>query len=388
MKIAYIYPALNTVGGADRIIVQKANYFADRYHYDVYIITAHQCGSSIFFPLSANVKHIDLDVDFGRQYGKPLLQRSLIYRRLQKTYRQKLSALLHTIKADVVLTTISRDIDFLHEIEDGSIKIAESHTPKEFVRNLHLFQERSWAHRIVARIWKRKVARAVSKFDALVVLTAQDAEKWAREKKAYVIQNAFPFYPEQQSTCMEKRVISVGRLEMGKGYDVLINAWRTIADRFPEWKLYLYGRGTLEHELKAIIAANALEDHVFIEAPVANIQDKYLESSFYVMTSSFEGLPMVLIEAMTCGLPTISFDCPVGPSEIIKHEEDGFLVDNGNVEELIEKISALITDEKLRVQMGMKARENVKRYHPDTIMKQWAALFDTLKTGKSDECLV
>ncbi len=382
MKIAYIYPALNTVGGADRIIVQKANYLADRYQHDVYIITAHQCGSPLFFPLSENVKHIDLNIDFGKQYGKPLLQRGLIYFQLLKEYKQKLTALLCSIKLDVVLTTISRDVDFLHEIKDGSIKIAESHTPKEFVRNLHQLEERGRLYRVISRFWKNKVERAVSKFDALVVLTEQDAEKWNPIKKATVIQNSFPFYPDRSSTCKEKKVISVGRLEAGKGYDVLIKAWRAIVDKFPEWKIHVYGRGTLEKELRGLIATYALENSFFIETPITNIHDKYLESSFYVMSSSFEGLPMVLIEAMACGLPTISFDCPVGPSEIIKHEEDGFLVENGNVQELIERMELLITNEERRIHMGMAARENVKRYHPDAVMKKWVDLFEALKIEK------
>lgn len=120
MRIAYIYPALTTTGGADRIIVNKANYFADKLDYDVFIITAHQNGKPSFFPLSKKVTHIDLGVNFNEQYRYSFIKRGFIYFKLLHSYKRKLSELLKSIKADFVITTISRDIDFIHSICDGS----------------------------------------------------------------------------------------------------------------------------------------------------------------------------------------------------------------------------------------------------------------------------
>lgn len=379
MKIIYIYPALDTVGGADRIIIEKANYFADKLNYEVFIITAHQCGKPIFFPLSEKVKHIDLDVDFNEQYNHSLFIRSYYYIKLLRHYKRKLSVYLTSLKADFVITTISRDIDFLYKLKDGSIKIAESHTPKEYIRNLHLLKRQGFLYRIVAYIWTRKLEKAIRHFDALVVLTEKEVLKWKKIKPAIVIPNFCDFTPSKTSTCKEKHVISVGRLEEQKGYDMLIKAWSLVSLNNPEWKLSIYGEGVLLNKLIEMTHIFGVGDSIQFKKPVKNIIDKYLESSIYVLSSRFEGFGLVLIEAMACGLPVISFDCPEGPSEIINDGSNGFLVQNGNIELLAEKINFLIKDEELRIKMGDNARIDVLRYSPDIIMKKWINLFESLQ---------
>lgn len=382
MKIIYIYPALTTIGGADRVITDKSNYLADKYGYEVYIVTAHQNGYKPFFKLSDKVKHIDLDVNFNEQYAHGFLMRGCIYLKLLRLYKKRLSKLLKELKADFVLTTISRDIDFLHSIKDGSFKIAEAHVSKKYLRNLHLLQERSLPYRIVGYFWTKRLERAARKFDAFVVLTNNDAAHWKNIRKCTVIPNSIPFYPEETSTCTNKKVISVGRYYAQKGYDMLVEAWALLAKKFPDWTLSIYGDGELIDELGALIKNKGLTNNVFLEKPVTNIVDKYLESSIYVMSSRFEGFGMVLIEAMACGLPVVSFDCPDGPSDIISDGEDGFLVANGNIQELAEKLSILMEKEDRRIEMGQKARVNVQRYNQNVVMQKWVDLFEQLTNKK------
>jgi len=379
MKIVYIYPALTTVGGADRVIADKAGYLAEKCGYEVYVVTAHQNGKPFFFPMSSKVKHIDLDVNFNEQYEHSFFVRGFIYLKLLRVYKKRLSALLMDIKADFALTAISRDIDFLFTIKDGSIKIAESHVPKKFARNLHLMQRRGFLYRIVGKIWTKRLERSAKKFDAFVVLTQKDADDWSSIRHCTVIPNPLPFYPEKVSTCKEKLIISVGRLYEEKGYDRLIEAWAIAAPKHKGWKLYIYGNGELGDFLNGLILEKGISDSFFIVDPVNNIVNKYIESSFYVMSSRFEGFGMVLIEAMACGLPVISFNCPVGPANIIKDNEDGFLVEDGNIQQFAEKICLLIENEELRIKMGKNARENVKRYNQENIMKKWISLFESFK---------
>ena len=379
MRIAYIYPALTTVGGADRVIVNKANYFADVCGYEVYIITAHQNGQPSFFPLSDKVKHLDLAVNFNEQYRHSFFVRGFIYFKLLRIYKRKLSDLLKELKADFVLTTISRDIDFLHSIQDGSIKIAEAHVAKDFIRNFHLLKKKSLLYKIIGNIWTKRLEHAIKKFSAFVVLTRRDADAWSNIRQAVVIPNSIPFWPEQPSLCTNKKIISVGRLNEQKGFERLIEAWSYIACQHSDWKLYIYGNGELESFLKKFIQDKNVSDSLFIINPVKNIIDKYLESSIYIMSSRFEGFGMVLVEAMTCGLPVIAFDCPHGPAELITEGEDGFLVENGNIQQLAEKISYLIDNENIRITMGQKARENIKRFGQDQIMQKWIDLFLFLK---------
>lgn len=378
MKIIYLFPALDTVGGADRVITEKVNYFAEVFGYEMYVVTAHQNNVPFFFPLSPKVKHIDLNVNFNRQYGLPIWKRAYVYLTLLHEYKQKLKKLLFTIRPDFTITTISRDIDFLHSIQDGSKKIAEAHIAKPFIRNLHKMADEGFVYKIIGKIWTHKLEQAIKSFDALVVLTQYDAESWQKTKKAVVIPNSMPFYPQATSSCMSKKVISVGRYDEQKGYDMLIDAWEVVYRTYPDWHLYIYGDGVLKKDFEQSIKQKHLEQNIFLCAPVKDIEQKYLESSMYVMSSRFEGFGMVLIEAMACGLPCISFDCPHGPSDIIKDEIDGLLVENGNVQLLSQKICRLIQDDTLRQQMGIHARKNVLRYSKESIMQQWKDLFERL----------
>ncbi|MCE5175155.1 MAG: glycosyltransferase family 4 protein [Bacteroidales bacterium] len=342
-------------------------------------MTAHQNGQPSFFPLSEKVKHIDLGVNFNEQYRHSFFVRGFIYLKLLHIYKKKLSNVLNELKADFTLTTISRDIDFLHSIKDGSIKIAEAHISKKYLRNLHLMQKGNFLYRIAAKIWVYRLEKAVKKFNAFVVLTQKDADNWKMIRSCTIIPDSLAFFPNKVSDCKKKQILSVGRLYEQKGYDMLIEAWFLVVKKNPDWKLYIYGSGELQEYLIGLIIKKGLSDSLFIKEPVKNIVDKYIESSLYVMSSRFEGFGMVLIEAMACGLPVISFDCPDGPSDIIANNEDGILVENGNIQQLAEKMSYMIEHEEIRVQMGQKARENVRRYNQDLIMKKWIDLFKSLK---------
>ena len=375
MKIVYLYTALVTVGGADRVVTEKANYLAEVLGHDVYIITDSQNGRQPVFPLSTKVKHIDLDVNFDKQYHHGLVIRAYYYFSLMRLYKKRLGKLLDEIKADIVITTLGRDLDFLTKLNDGSKKVGESHIAKQYTRNFHLMEARGFPYKQIAQYWRRKQEKAVKKLDAFVVLTQYDAESWKKIKVANIIPNSLPFYTAESSSLDKKQIITVGRLSEQKGFELLVSAWSYIAKKHPNWEIHLYGEGELENELKKSITQNGIEDSFIIHKPVKNIKEKYLESSIYVMSSRFEGFGMVLIEAMACGVPCISFDCPHGPSYIIEDGEDGILVENGNVEQLAEAISTLITDTDKRVAMGKAAKQNVLRYSQENIMKQWESLF-------------
>lgn len=379
MKIVYIYTALTLMGGVDRVLINKANYLADTLGYDIYIITDSQCGKPTVFPLSPNVHHIDLEINFNEQYKYGIIKRFVFYKKQMKEYRKKLEQQIKTIRPNFVISTCGRDLDFLTEIKDGSKKIGESHIARQYCRNFHLMEAKGGIYKLVANYWRKKQERAIAKLDAFVVLTKHDAESWEPVKKAEIIPNPLSFTPKEQSKCTEKRIISVGRLTEQKGYERLIEAWSKIANKYPDWVVDVYGEGEQKEWLKKLIIDYNIGDSFTIYPPTSNIQDKYLESSIYVMSSRFEGLPIVLLEAISCGLPCISFDCPHGPSEIIENGKTGILVENGNVEKLTEAIEELIIHEEKRIKMGKQAHISSQRYSHENIMKLWINLFDRLK---------
>ena len=382
MRIAYIFPALNTIGGADRVITEKANYFAEKLNYDVFIITAHQKGTPLFYPLSPKVTHIDLDVDFLSQYGHSFVVRGFMYLKLIRLYKKRLGDKLKELKLDFAISAISREVDFMYKLKDGSQKLVEAHLAKEFLRNLHEMPAKGFPYNLAGKYFSWKLEHAISRFRELIVLTKQDSKSWSKVRSSVVIPNALTFKTNGFSTCKNKTIISVGRLHDQKGYDMMLEAWKIVYAKHQDWTLNIFGKGVLYDQLTKDMAELNFGDSIRLNEPVHNIADKYAESSFYVMSSRYEGFPMVLLEAMSCGLPIVSFDCPNGPKELIAEGEDGFVVENANVPALAEKILYMIEHEEDRIRMGENARRNVQRYSQESIMNQWASLFEKLKSER------
>ena len=209
MKIVYIVESVNLSGGYDRIIIEKANYFAEHGHDVTITVSSHSLGEP-YYPVSEKLKLVDFQIDFHRQYGYNILYRAFVYFTLLRRYRQAVSRFLYEKRPNVVITTLGREIDFITDIDDGSAKIGESHIAKDFVRNLHLMEQRGLVYRLVAHFWRKKLDKKVRKLDALVLLTQHDADSWIGLTKIFVIPNSLPFYPKEGSSCDNKQVIFVG----------------------------------------------------------------------------------------------------------------------------------------------------------------------------------
>ena len=143
----------------------------------------------------------------------------------------------------------------------------------------------------------------------------------------------------------------------------------------PEWRLDIFGQGEWKERLQQQIVDCGLEGCCAINAPTADIVSEYAASSLLVMSSHYEGFPMVLIEGMACGLPAVSFDYKCGPRDIIREGVDGFIARDGDVADLAGKMLLVIGDEQLRRSMGQAAREVVRRFSPDSVMEKWLSVY-------------
>mgnify|MGYP003585513953 FL=1 len=150
--------------------------------------------------------------------------------------------------------------------------------------------------------------------------------------------------------------------------------WEKVNQKHPEWTLDIYTDEV--DSLNNIVIDLGLTSTINIFSFVKNIEEKYLESSIFVMTSRFEAFPMVLIEAMSLGLPSVSYDCPSGPRSIITDNENGFLIPDGDLELFAEKLSFLIESEEFRIKFGAASKEKMKEYQLDPVMKQWKTLLE------------
>ena len=378
MKVFYIYTALLTKGGADRVLTEKANWFAE-HGYEVGIITDTQMGRPPVFPLSPKVNLINLDIDFSKEYGHNLLMRTYLYYQLMSEYKRKMKAVLNTEKPDIVITTMGRDLDFLTDLYKDGIIIGEAHTTKHFLRNFHLLEQRGFPYKQIAWYWRRKMDRSVRKLKAVVLLTKEDAHSWEGITQTYVIPNSLPFEPTETSSLQNKQAIVVGRYNNAKGYEYLVEAWQIVHQRYPDWAIHIYGSGELKEQVKSLIESNHLQDTMLMHEPTDNIRDKYLESSICVVSSRYEGFSMVILESMACGVPVVSFDCPHGPRNIIHNGEDGILVEYLNTQAMADSICELIEHPEQRIELGKKAQNNIQRFSKDRVMKLWTEFFSELR---------
>lgn len=383
IKIAYCTPSLYIPGGVERVLTTKANYLADVLNYDVYIILTDGNGKQPYYPLSSKIHLINLDINFEILWNKSFLKKGLIYLQKQRIYKKRLKEILFDIKPDITVSLLRREINFITSIHDGSIKIGELHVNRFNYRNFEKGNT-NYIKNVFSYFWMKCLIQNLKHLNKFIVLSQEDKDNWKELNNVYVIPNPLPFDSIKKSQNENKGVIAVGRYSYQKGFDLLLKAWTIVTKKHPEWKLSIYGSGEREKYIKLAQDLN-IEKYCNISSAVSNINEKYCENSIFVLSSRFEGFGMVLIEAMNCGVPVVSFTCPCGPKDIIAPNKDGFLVENGNIEALAEKICYLIEHPEERIEMGKNAIKSAERYKIENIAKQWDELFQKIIKDKKEQ---
>lgn len=376
-KIVYCTPALYMAGGVERVLTLKANYFADHYGYDITIILTEGMDKPLFYPLSDKVKVINLGIDFEELWTCSFIKKVIVYLKKQYVFKKLLKQELLRIRPDITISLLRREINFLTSINDGSKKIGELHVNRANYRNFEQ-GETNMLKTLFAKFWMRNLVSNLKQLDKFVVLTEEDYHNWSELDNVVVIPDPLTFSSSTYSPLTEKRVIAVGRYVYQKGFDLLLKAWAIVEKATSDWMLTIIGQGERMQYDALIDELNIDRSRCKLFGPTERIQEEYMSSSFLVMSSRFEGFGMVLVEAMACGLPVISFDCPCGPKDIVQNHIDGILVEKGNIEKLAEAIIWMIQHpEKCKV-MATKAVDNVQRFKIGQIAEQWKSLFESL----------
>lgn len=378
MKLVYCIPTLYISGGMERVLTLKANYLATLPGYEVTIVITDGGDKKPYFPLNPSIKVKQLDINFEEMYRYPFWRRFWVYRKKQNLFKQRLEAFLNEYKPDITISMLRREINFLNSLTDGSIKVGELHICKLHYRKVPKNYLPRWIGKWVENYWSAQLVKELRKLSAFVVLTEEDKQMWTEVNNVCNIPNPVPFLPQIKSTCEAKQVIAGGRYFEEKGFDLLILAWEKVAKVHPDWVLRIYGDGMMRPLLQRMIDERSLTDQCVLELPVSDIEEKLRESSILVCSSRFEGWGMILVEAMACGLPVVSFACPCGPRNIISDGIEGFLAEKENIDDLAEKVCYLIEHEDERKRMGRQAAESARRYCIDIIGNQWRNLFESL----------
>ena len=377
LKIVYCIPALYLAGGMERVLTLKVNYFAEHFGYDITVILTDGKGKPFFYPLSPKIHVINLDIGFEELWNASFVKKTFLYLKKQRLYKQRLTAELMRLRPDVTVSLLRREINFLCGIKDGSRKVGEIHINRAHYRTFEE-HETSMLKNLFSKLWMCDLLRHLRRLDRFVVLTESDKDAWQELEHVEVIPNPMSFVSERFSSLTEKRVIVVGRYCHEKGYDHLLQAWSLVQDAIPDWRLDVFGDGDRTSYDQLMDQLHIRRDRCRLNGRSDHIEEEFLRSSIAVCSSRFEGFGMVIVEAMACGVPVVSFDCPWGPRHIITDGRDGMLVENGNVEQLAEALKSLMSHPDRIMQMGEKARVNVRRFSMETIAEQWRHLFESL----------
>lgn len=380
-KIMYVYSQFAGNGGAERVITDKMNYFVEKGH-KVTFVTYEQGNHPFGYPLDPRIQHIDTGTRFFRLLDYPYYKRWIKTRKMKLIFQQKLQSIVEKIQPDVIITTTDflPTCDVITKLNTSAKLIAESQLYKEATLVIYK-NTNSWFRRLYVKALASYHYQKVKNFDILVALTEGDANSWKSIAKAVTVipspvTNYPDFIPEKDEEV--KRIIAAGRLVPQKGFDRLIDAFAMIEEDCPGWHIDIFGDGKDREDLLQQIIDRKLEKRIFIHPYTPNIYGEFMKSNFFVLSSRFEGFGLVLVEALSCGLPCISYNCKYGPEDIITDGEDGFLVKEGDISKLAEKIKWMCNHTEERKRMSEVARINSKRYIKENIINRWIELFELL----------
>jgi glycosyltransferase involved in cell wall biosynthesis len=370
------------MGGTVRTVLNLAEYLGQRYEVEVVSLLRER--EHAFFPLPGGVTVTGLD-DRTQPGGQPGLRAKV------RGWLQGRPSLLvpkdESSFGRCSLWTDVRLVRKLRSLSPGTMittrpslnLIAAELAPPRVVtvgqEHMHFAVHRESVKRAMRRDYRR--------LDALAVLTEGDLKEYAEvlagsDTRIVQIPNALPPLSGAPSSLRNPIVVAAGRLTRQKGFDMLIRAFEVVAVKHPEWKLRIYGAGRQGRKLRRMIIMRGLYNNVLLMGRAERLGDELSKASIFALSSRFEGFGMVIIEAMSKGLPAVSFDCPRGPSDIITHEEDGLLVPEEDVDGFARALLRLIESEDERDRMGAMARETAREYAVEAIGRDWDRLFRDL----------
>jgi glycosyltransferase involved in cell wall biosynthesis len=339
-------------GGGERVAVNLANYFAD-HGYVVSIVTIAVPQTENIFILNEGIKVVHLNVNFKKGFN--LFQKIRSISRVNQYFKKN-------NKPGIILG-IGTYPNLLLSLTSGNLKFKKIGCQHCSYDSLNLK-------------WRWLGQTFFQRLNALVSLTEADVPNWRKMNSCiHVIPNAYSFFPDEPASLDHKVLLSIGRIDFSKGFDLLLEVFEKFAETNKDWQLRIVGDGPMKKKIARTIFKKNIGQRIEVKAPTKNILEEYRDASVYVMTSRSEGLPMVLLEAKACGLPLVSFNIKTGPPEIIRHEKDGFLIERFDIRQMANKLTELCQDISKRKMFGAEARKDIRRFSPELVGKKWEDLF-------------
>ena len=377
MKIVYVVGGLLSPTGMSTILSEKINWLADHTDYDLHMILTEKPYVKWCYDINPKVKWVNFNINFDELDTMPMHKKIFHYWLKQKKYKRLFTQYLMELRPDITVSALRREINFINNIQDGSKKIGEIHFERTFYRNFNSPHLPSFLNKMISNYWTATLIKNLKRLDRFIILTHEDYNHWPELNNKIVIPNSIPGYHGVSAKLETKSAIAVGRYTWQKGFDLLIEAWDIVAKKHPDWTLNIYGVGNYQ-PFQDLANRKGLENIVFCHQSTRDIYKKYQESSIFILSSRHEGFGLVLLEAMSVGLPPVAFACPCGPRDIVTDKVDGILAENGNVQELADGICFYIEHPDKRKEYGRKATLKAQQFSQDIIMQKWVDLFESL----------
>ncbi len=383
IKLLYLIPSLVNSGGMERVLTEKVNFLVNTGDFEITILTTDMSEEeNSFFYLSDKIELIKLPLYYKNYFNLNFFNKMVKIHSLNSIYKKNIIELFLKKEFDICITMGGKELEFITDLNLRSKVIYESHFNKNFRSSfLKANNKKNLFWNIFGRLRDWQHTMQAKKVDKIVVLTDDNLKSWSSVTNNVIkIVNPSPLknVNSQRPMLCSKRVIAIGKLDNQKGFDMLIDAWSIVNNNYSDWRLDIFGTGSLEEKLQNQIYNLNLSNVVSLAGVTNNVMDELLASSFLVLSSRFEGLPMVLIESITCGLPIVSFDCETGPREIISSNDCGLLIPNGDIKELAKGIIRLIENPQILSNMSDQAIIKSSNYELNKIMEKWISLFNQI----------
>ncbi|MBB4913578.1 glycosyltransferase family 4 protein [Streptosporangium saharense] len=378
MRVRYLLLHAYGMGGTIRTVINQANAMAEAGH-EVEIISVVRRRDAARFPIDPRVTLTALVDQRDGIYPDSLGRRAWRRLRGKVVPSGEFAAAYFTERVERAV------IDYVSSLRDGVLVttrpalnlISARRTPRSVVRVAQEHINLATHPEAV----RREIARHYGRLDAVVTLTGTDRKDYQAllpDTPVVRIPNAIHPLDRAPSRQEERLVVAAGRLVPQKGFDLLVPAFAQVVRHRPDWRLRLYGTGPRKAALRELVNKHRIGDNVTLMGRSDHLDRELARASVYVLSSRFEGLPMVMIEAMAHALPVVAFDCPTGPRDVLTPEIDGLLVPPGDVDALAGGLLRLIGDRELRLRMGAAAVRTARDYSPEVVTPMWERLFAEL----------
>ncbi|MCX4232571.1 glycosyltransferase family 4 protein [Streptomyces sp. NPDC020707] len=378
MQISFLIHNAYGIGGTIRTTYNLANTLAEQHDVEIVSVLRHRDEPVFARNPRVRLRHL---VDLRKsspgyegddpEYRKPARvfpRGELRYEQYSALTDRRIAEHLSTTDADVVVgTRPGLNVHLARDTRPGPARVGQEHLTLD-------------SHSVGLRTQLRG---AYPRLDAVTTTTEADAAAYRTKMRlpgvrVEAVPNSVPAPAIEPADGSGKWVVAAGRLAPVKRYDLLIRAFDLVRAERPDWRLRIYGSGKQKDKLRHLIDELGLYNHVLLMGAAHPIEPEWAKGSIAAVTSSLESFGMTIVEAMRCGLPVVSTDCPHGPGEIIDNGVDGRLVQVGNVQAIAGGLLELINDDALRRQMADAALKDSERFDPQRIAERYESLFSGL----------